>query len=49
MSTRNRIEFDDQVGAMRVYGLKEKKTLDWSKEKELKELFLKHKNSSPLT
>ena len=48
MSTRNRIEFDDEGRCNACVWSEEKKSLDWSVRKnELKELFKKHKNDSP--
>ncbi len=48
MSTRNRIEFDSQGRCNACVWSEEKKTLDWKgRERELKELFTRHKNDGP--
>ena len=48
MSTRNRIEFDSIGRCNACVWSEEKKTLDWTvREKQLKKLFVKHKNEGP--
>lgn len=47
MSTRNRIQFDENGRCNACVWCEEKKTFNWlQRENELKELFSKHKNSS---
>ena len=48
MSTRNRIEFDSQGRCNACVWSEEKKTVNWSdRDKQLKELFEKHKKKGP--